>query len=222
LQRTAAALNGQRGSLLTDISRSQQEIGDVRIKLAQLDEQRQTEAADGMRTAQAQLTETEPRLTAVRNTLRNTDVVAPVSGYVFNLTQFTEGGVATGGERLLDIVPLNSRMVIEARVSPNDISDVKMGMESRVTFSGYNARTTPPVDGTVTLVSADATTDEATKEPYYTVHIKVEPAELAKAPNVRLAPGMPAQVAIVTSSRTILDYLIGPLTESMRASMRER
>jgi multidrug efflux pump subunit AcrA (membrane-fusion protein) len=95
-------------------------------------------------------------------------------------------------------------------------------MLARVTFSGFNPRTTPPVDGSVTLVSADATQSEGTNEPYYTVHIRVDPAEMAKAPNVRLSPGMPADVAIVTSSRTILDYLIGPLTESMRASMRER
>lgn len=222
LQRNAAGLHGQRGSLMSDISRTQQAIGDVRIQLAQLDEKRQTEAADGLRTAQAQLTEAEPKLTAVANSLRQTDVVAPVDGYVFNLTQFTEGGVATGGERLLNVVPFNSRLVIEARVRPNDISDVKVGMPARVTFTGYNPRTTPRVDGRVILVSADAKADEASKESYYVVHIKVEPAELAKAPNVRLTPGMPAQVAIVTSSRTILDYLLGPLTESMRSSLRER
>jgi HlyD family secretion protein/epimerase transport system membrane fusion protein len=112
---------------LTDISRTQQAIGDTRLKLAQLDEERQTQAADGMRTAQAQLNEAEPKLAAMLNLLRNTDVVAPVDGYVFNLTQFTEGGVATSGERLLDIVPRNSRLLIEARVRPNDISDVKKG-----------------------------------------------------------------------------------------------
>jgi HlyD family type I secretion membrane fusion protein len=223
LQRSAVGLTGQRGSQLSEIARAQQAIGETRIQLAQLEDKRQTEAAEGLRTAQGQITDIEPRLGAMLDTLKQTEVRAPVDGYVFNLTQFTEGGVATGGERLMDIVPVNGRLIITARVRPNDITDVKVGMKAQVTLTSYNPRTTPPVEGEVILVSADATTDEATRETYYVVQVKVEPSELAKAgPRVRLSPGMPAQVAIVTSERTIMDYLLGPLIESMQTSLRER
>jgi HlyD family type I secretion membrane fusion protein len=223
LQRNAVALTGQRGSQLAEIARAQQAIGETRIQLAQLEDRRQTEAAEGLRTAQGQITEVEPRLGAVLDSLKQTEVRAPVDGYVFNLTQFTEGGVATGGERLMDIVPVNGRLIITARVHPNDITDVKVGMPARVTLTAYNPRTTPTIGGEVILVSADAATDEATRETYYVVQVKVEPGELATAgPGVRLNPGMPAQVAIVTSQRTIMDYLLGPLIESMQTSLRER
>jgi HlyD family type I secretion membrane fusion protein len=223
LQRNAAALKGQRGSLISEIARAQETIGETRIQLAQLNDKRQTEAAEGLRTAQGQLTEIEPKLGATQASLAQTEVRAPVDGYVFNLTQFTEGGVAGAGERLMQIVPVNSRLLITARVRPQDISDVKTGMKARVTLTAYNPRTTPVLDGQVTLVSADATVEERTGEAYYVVQIRVEPSELARAgPGVRLSPGMPAQVAIVTRDRTILDYLLGPLTESMQTSLRER
>lgn len=223
LQRNAAALGGQRGSLIAEIARAQEAIGQTRIELAQLDEKRQTEAAEGLRTAQAQLTEIVPKLRAVQDTQSQTEVRAPVGGYVFNLTQFTEGGVAAAGERLLDIVPANSELLITARVRPADIAEVRAGMPARVTLTAYNPRTTPQVDARVTLVSADATTDEQTRETYYVVQVRIAPADLAKAgPGVRLTPGMPAQVAIVTSSRTIMDYLLAPFTDAMRTSLRER
>lgn len=223
LQRNAVALQGQRGSLVSDIARAAQAIGETRIQLAQLDEKRQTEAAEGLRTAQAQITEAEPKLRAVLDTLGQVEVRAPVDGYVFNLTQFTEGGVAGAGERLMEIVPVNTQLIITARVRPQDISDVKVGMPTKVTLTAYNPRTTPQIEGRVILVSADAAVDEKSRESYYVVQVRVAPGELARAGHgVRLAPGMPAQVAIVTGQRTIMDYLLGPLTESMQTSLRER
>jgi HlyD family type I secretion membrane fusion protein len=223
LQRNAAALKGQRGSLISEVARAEETIGQSRIELAQLNDKRQTEAAEGLRAAQDQLTEAQPKLSAVRASLEQTDIRAPVDGYVFNLTQFTEGGVAGAGERLMQIVPVNTRLLITARVKPKDISDVRMGMLARVTLTAYNPRTTPVLDGKVVLVAADAAADERTQEPYYMVQVRVEPSELERAgPEVRLSPGMPAEVAIVTRDRTILDYLLGPITASMTTSLRER
>jgi len=223
LERTAVSFRGQRGSLNADIARTRQAISGIRIQLSELDQKRETEAADGIRTAQAQLTELSPRLRAATESLAQIDIRAPVAGYVFNLTQFTEGGVAGAGERLMAIVPDGSKLVIACQVRPHDIADVKLGMPARVTLSAYNPRTTPQVDGRVTLVSADATDDPQLRQTYYTVHVTVDPDSLAKAGSkVRLTPGMPTTVAIVTGQRTVLDYLIGPMTESMRSSLRER
>ena len=234
LERGAAQLRGQKGSILSDIAKAQQSIGGVSMQIAQLEEKRQTEAATGIRQAQDKLAEAEPKLRATAESLSETTVRAPVDGYVFNLTQFTEGGVAGPGERLLDIVPTGTALVLNARVKPNDIADVKLGMPARVTLTAYNPRTTPQIDGRVTLVSADAANEDAgsaaapggapaSRDPYYLVQVKVDPAQLAKiGEGVHMTPGMQASVSIITGSRTIMDYLLGPLTDAMRTAMRER
>lgn len=225
LERGAAQLKGQKGSTLSDIARAQQAIGGVQIQIAQLEEKRQAEAATGIRQAQDKLTEAAPKLRATSESLYQTAVRAPVDGYVFDLTQFTEGGVAQPGERLLNIVPNETPLVLNAHVRPNDIAEVHEGMPARVTLSAFNPRTTPQIDGRVTLVSADATIDEQgpNREPYYLVQVKVDPGQLARAGNgVHLTPGMQASVNIITGSRTIMDYLLGPMTEAMRTALRER
>lgn len=223
LERSASGIKGQRGQITSDIGRARQSIGEVRLQIAQLEDKRQTDAAEGIRTSQEKLTEAGPKLQAATQSLIETEVRAPVSGHVFNLTQFTEGGVAGPGETLMQIVPAGTKLTIATRVQPNDIASVEVGLPADVTLTAYNPRTTPPVRGRVTLVAADATVDEASKQPYYNVRVSIDPAELAKAgPDVRLTPGMPATVNIVTGSRTILDWLLGPLTQAMRTAMRER
>jgi HlyD family type I secretion membrane fusion protein len=222
LQRSAAGIKGQRGSITSDIARARQSIGEIQLQIAQLNDKRQTDAAQGLSEAQAKLTDAAPKLRQTASSLQETVVRAPVDGYVFNLTQYTEGGVAQPGEMLMQIVPANVPLLISAQIHPMNISDVRVGMPARVTLTAYNPRTTPQVDGTVTLVGADAKIDEVTKRPYYEALIKVNPEELAQAgPNVRLTPGMPVSVAVVTSSRTVMDYLLGPLVDAMRVSMRE-
>jgi HlyD family type I secretion membrane fusion protein len=225
LQRNSAQLKGQKGAILSDMARAQQGIGGLSIQIAQLNEKRQAEAAAGIRQDQDKLTEAAPKLRATAESLYQTVVRAPVDGYVFNLTQFTEGGVAQSGERLMDIVPNDTALVLNAKVRPNDIAEVRVGMPARITLTAFNPRTTPQLDGHVTLVSADATVDEQgqSREMYYLVQIKVDPGQLARIGNgVHMTPGMQAQVNIVTGSRTIMDYLLGPMTESMRTALRER
>jgi len=230
LDRSAAQLKGQKGSTLADIARAQQAIGGIQIQIAQLEEKRQGDAATGIRQAQDKLADAEPKLRATAESLFQTTVRAPVDGYVFNLTQFTEGGVAGPGERLLDIVPTGAPLVLVARVRPNDIAEVHVGMPARVTLTAFNPRTTPPIDGKVTLVSADATTvDPAdpmagqSREPYYVVQVKVDPAQIAHIGHgVHMTPGMMASVSIITGSRTIMDYLLGPMTDALHTAMREK
>ena len=223
LQRSAAQLKGQRGAQVAEIARAQQAIANINIQVAQIADKRASDAAEQMKSARDKLADAQPKLRASGESLAGTTVRAPVDGYVFNLTQFTEGGVAQPGERLLDIVPNNTPLVISARVRPNDIAQLRAGLPARVTLSAFNPRTTPPVDGVVSLVSADATTDEQGREAFYLVQVKVDPKEIARVGNgVHLSPGMPANVEIVTGSRTIMDYLLGPLTEAMRTALREK
>lgn len=223
LERSAVQVKGQRGAMLADMSRARQAVGEIRLQIAQLEDRHQTEVSDGIRAAQERLSDAAPKLRAVLEAQQQTEIRAPVTGYVFNLTQFTEGGVAGAGQTLMQIVPTDTQLVIAAEVAPRDISDVRLGMPARVTLMGYNPRKVSPVEGKVTLVSADARTVEKSGASYFLVEVTVPAAELAKAgPGVHLAPGMQASVAIVTGERTILDYLLEPFTDSMRTALKER
>jgi len=223
LERSAVSVKGQRGSMTADMAKARQAIGEVQLQIAQLQTKHQTEVADGMRAAQQQLAENEPRLRATLAQLGQTEIRAPVDGYVFNLTQFTEGGVATPGQLLMQIVPANAKLVVAAEISPKDIADVKVGMLARVTLTAYSTRSTPPVEGHVTLVSADAKVNEKTGTTHFVADVTITPAELAEAgPTVRLTPGMQANVAIVTGDRSILTYLVQPFTTALNDSMREK
>lgn len=223
LERNAVQVKGQKGAILSDMSRVQQQIGQIRLQIAQLQDRKLTEAADGIRAAQERLADAAPKLRTTLDQQARTEVRAPVAGYVFNLSQFTEGGVAGAGQTLLQIVPSRDKLVVSAEVSPQDISNVRLGMLARVTLLGYNQRTTAPVEGTVSLVSADARVNEKTGISHFMVEVTVPAANLVKAgPNVKLSPGMPAAIAIVTGERTILTYLLEPFTDSMRTALRER
>lgn len=223
LERATVQVKGQKGSMLSEMARARQAVGEIRLQIAQLQDRHQAEVSDGIRAAQERLSDAGPKLRASLEQQQQTDIRAPVAGYVFNLTQFTEGGVAGAGQTLMQIVPTDTQLVIATEVAPRDITDVRLGMPARVTLMGYNPRTTSPVEGRVTLISADARTNEKSGISYYLAEVTVPAAALAKAgPNVHLAPGMQATVAIVTGQRTILDYLLQPFTDSMRTAMKER
>jgi HlyD family type I secretion membrane fusion protein len=221
LERSAADLAGARGARMSDIAGGQEAIGETRIQLAQLRQQRSAQAADQLRETQVRLADLTPRLRAAEAVLERTKVRAPVGGAVLGLTQFTEGGVAAPGQRLLDVVPSNAPVVIQTRIRPDHIDEIHQGMAAEVQLTAYKAREVPPVKARVTRVSADVITNEA-GESFYTASLVVPPEELKKlGPAVQLSPGMPAQAIIVTGDRSILSYLLAPLKSITRDSLRE-
>ena len=223
LERSAVSVKGQRGSMTADMARARQSIGEIQLQIAQLENKHQTEVADGIRAAQDQLAESEPKLRATLAQLGQSEIRAPVTGYVFNLTQFTEGGVTGQGQLLMQIVPANAKTVVSAEIAPKDIADVKVGMPARVTLTAYSSNTHAPIEGRVTLVSPDARVNEKTGQAHFLAEVTITPAELAASgPDVKLTPGMQASVAIVTGSRSILGYLVEPFTNAMRDAMREK
>ncbi len=154
--------------------------------------------------------------------LSRTELAAPEAGYVLGLTAFTVGGVIASGERVLDIVPADSALIIEARIQPSDIDDVYAGMSAEVQLTAYKRRVVPTVDGVLTWVSADRLTDDRSGEAYYVAYVEIDPESLAEVGEIRLYPGMPAQVMIATGARTAFDYLLSPLTSSFDRAFREQ
>ncbi|WP_374469834.1 HlyD family type I secretion periplasmic adaptor subunit [Phenylobacterium sp.] len=220
-ERTLAELNGRRGSLLADIARLRQQMGETRMQLASIREERQSQAAEGLRDTQTKLADVAPRLTTARQTLESTVVRSPVDGYVFNLTQFTVGGVAGGGEVLMDVVPANAPMVVTAMIRPEDVDNVRVGMEGIVRLTGVNQRWQDPLPAKVTVVSADRITNPETGAAFYRVDMRIEPKDLAHLRGATLQPGMPAMASIVTGERTVMGFLISPITDTLNQAFRE-
>lgn len=221
-ERSLADLRGRRGSLISDVARTQEQKGETRLQLTSLMQQYQTEASEGLRDAQAQLSDVSPRLSAAREMLDRTVVRSPVDGYVLNLTQFTVGGVASPGETLMDIVPANEQLVVSARVKPEDIDQVEPGMTATVRLSAYSSRKVGAVDGRVLTVGADRLVDDRTGDAYFPVTLNVDPSELSQlGAGVELSPGMPVQVMIKTGERSILSFLLDPIEETVSHALRE-
>lgn len=222
-QRQLAEIAGRRGALAADIQRNQQQGGETRLQLAQLYEQRNSEAATGLRDAEARLADIAPRLDAARLALAETRVTAPADGYVLNQTQFTVGGVARPGETLLDVVPSDAPLLISTRVRPTDIDEVRVGMQAQVTLSAFSTTRVPKLHAEVVTVSADALTDAQSGASYFVADLRIPPEELRRLPDgARITPGMQAQAMIRTGRRTIMSYLLGPIGEIRENALREQ
>ena len=198
-QRSIADLDGRKGSLLADIAKLRQLIGETQMQIAANSDTRTSQAAEGLRDAQAHLADTIPRLTTAKASFDSIVVRSPVDGYVFNLSQFTEGGVAGAGEVLMDVVPANEAIIVTVLIKPEDVDNVHLGMDARVKFTGLNARWNSPLNAKVILVGADRNINEKTGTAAYRVDLRVDPQELLKLrKSARITPGMPAMAMIVT------------------------
>jgi HlyD family type I secretion membrane fusion protein len=221
-ERSLADLNGRRGALVAELNRLRQAQGEARMQLTTLRNQRISEAAEGLRQMQTQLSDVGPRLTAARQILDRTTVRSPVDGYVLNLTQFTVGGVVTPGELLMDVVPADAPLIVSARVAPKDIDSVRVGQEARVDISAFANRRARSLEATVTSVSADRIIDPTTGEAYFTAELRIDPASLKNLPQgANLTAGMQATAMITTGRRSILSYIVGPVTDTLDDSLRE-
>jgi HlyD family type I secretion membrane fusion protein len=221
LQRTAEEYRARRGRHQAEIARVRQRITDLQLKTAALRHNAIQAAADEFARAQARIADLEERLRPSRDAVKRQHITAPARGTVVELKVFTVGGVIAPRQPLLDIVPDDSPLIIEARVGVDSIDDLHPGMAAEVRLTAYPTRTTPLLQGQVVAVSADRLTDAHTGLPYYAASIQVQPESLAHVPQVRLYPGMPAEVLLKTSERTALEYLLQPLTTSLRRAFRE-
>ena len=169
-----------------------------------------------------ELDEIAERLPHYADMLDRTIVRAPVGGTVMELRFTNPGGVVQPGEPLLDIVPSDADLLIDARVQPTDIDNVRAGLATQIMLSAYSMRNLPRIDGRVRDVSADRLVDPQTGEAYFKALIEVDPVALeVAAPGIRLVAGMPAEVMIITGERTMLGYLFKPLLDSINKSFRE-
>src|SRR5262245_18034403 len=222
LERSAAALEGQAAEFSANMMRARQLIGELELQIVQLRTDRANQVETELRDVQVRVLEAVPRLQAARDTLERTQIRAPYSGYIVGLTAYSIGGVVARGEKIMDIVPDQNGLTVEATVNVDDIKDVRPGMRAEVRLTAYKQRTTPIIFGEVRNVSADRMTDTRTGAGYYVVQIKLDEQDLKRHGDIKLVPGMAAEVSIPTGARTALDYLVRPLTDSLNRSFRQR
>jgi HlyD family secretion protein len=220
LEREMADIEGRRGEIAAHISRAEQVINESQATLLKLESDRQNEIAQSLREAQNQVYQLRERLLAAGDQLSRTEVKAPEDGVVTDLRIHTPGGVIGAGAPLLDLVPHQDRLIVTARVRPEDIDVVHPGLNADVQLVPYNQRRLPRLRGIVTHVSADRLVDKRTDQPYYATKIRVQDSKLVEN-DIRIIPGMPAQAFITTGRGTVALYALRPLLDSFNSAFKE-
>ncbi|MCO6419730.1 HlyD family type I secretion periplasmic adaptor subunit [Siccirubricoccus sp. KC 17139] len=222
LQRVEAEILGRWGEHTAMIARTQQLIGETELQILAGDAERADKIADQLDKVRTELATVTERLQASRDVLARTVVTAPISGKVVGLRFKTLEGVIRPGEAILDIVPDEEMLLIDAHVAPGDIDVVHAGLPAQVRLTAFSSRGLPRIMGTVRDVSADRLQEPSNGQPYYLARVEVSREELAQlGPAADLVPGMPAEVLIVRTERTMIDYLFEPLRVAFGRSFRE-
>jgi HlyD family type I secretion membrane fusion protein len=220
LKRVAEELAATGGAKRAEMAKAEQAIGETELEMQRLGQKRLNEINEGLRDTQSKLAEIEPQITEAREVLKRTELLAPAAGIVVGMTVFTEGGVIAPGARVLDIVPSSGVLIVEARVPPEYVQDVREAAAARIRLTGTLGRWTPSLEGTVINLSADRLEDGRTGSPYYAAQIRIDTLSLPKS-GVSLQAGMPAEVIIATKERSVLNYLLSPLSDQIALSFRE-
>jgi HlyD family secretion protein len=222
LERDAARLDGEGSQLTAEIAQSKGKIAEIQLQIIQIDQDLRTEVGKDLIETRSKLSELSERKTAAIDQLRRIDIRAPQSGRVHELTVHTVGGVIAPGEQIMLIVPDGDALAIEARIATRDVDQVHLGQPATMRFAAFNQKTTPEINGFVSLVSADVTQDQRTGASYYTIRLALTPQELARLGTAKLVPGMPVEVFIKTVERTALSYLTKPLMDQVELAFKER
>jgi HlyD family secretion protein len=222
LEREQARLEGERGQLIAAIAQAKGKIAETRIQILQIDQDMRTEVGKDLADIRAKTAELIEKRVAAEDQLKRIDIRSPQNGMVHQLDVHTVGGVISAGQQIMLIVPAADKLIVEAKVQPQDIDQVRIGQAAVMRFSNFNTRTTPEVNGEVTFVSADVTQDQRTGISYYTVRIAVPPEELARLEAQKLQPGMPVEVFIQTTVRTVVSYFVRPFQDQIAKAFREK
>jgi HlyD family type I secretion membrane fusion protein len=221
LKRALAGYQARQGEHRAEIAKAQQRAGEIRLRIEALRNQYRQGAADELSLTRNRMFDLQERLRPLRDAARRQLISAPIGGRIVGLRVSTVGGVIRPGEALLDIVPDDEPLIIEAHIDVDDIDSVYPGLAADIRLTAYQQRTTPLLHGRLESVSADQLAQPG-ETPYYSARIRVEAGTLqTAAAALQLYPGMRAEVFLKTGKRTALDYLLAPVTGSLRRAARE-
>lgn len=221
LERREAELVGRDGALVADMAQSRIRMAEAGIEAIRKRQGFLESVLDELRTAQDKRSALDKEIKAVADILAHLEIRATETGAVHELKVRTVGGVVAPGDTLLEIVPEGGALTLEARVSPADIEHVTMGAAAEVRFTSLSPRSTPTLFGAVVTVSPDTMTDKASGQSYFQVRVRVPEDERRRLGGVALHPGMPVDVVLLAGERTMLEYVLEPLSAAMARSFKE-
>jgi HlyD family secretion protein len=231
LQRAEASLSGELGDLLGRIGDAKDRIARADQEIAQFHSAAIEKAVEELRQTESDLDDVKEQIRASRDVVERTEIRAPVRGIVVKLNRHTPGGVVGPGDVILELLPVNDELVIEARVNPREITHVKEGQDALVRLTALNQRMTPMIEGKVVYVSADTVPDqvarsqvdsEASRRDSFVVRVRIDEDDArSKVENFRPTPGMPADLYIKTGQRTFFNYMMRPVADSFSRAFRE-
>lgn len=222
LEKQWAELEGRSGDINAQIAKAGQAISETELEMIHLDNDTKNQILAELQDVEIKVSDLTEQLTSAKDVLKRTTIQSPISGVVMNIQYHTIGAVVQPAADIMNIVPQGDQIIVEANVRPDDIDSVHEGLMANVQLSAYKAKKVPKLTGTVMSVSADSLTDERSGMSYFLARIQLDEAEIATLKTtVKLNPGMPVQVFIMTGSRTLLNYLFSPITDAMYRAFRD-
>lgn len=222
MDRERARVEGDLGQAQADVARLGHSIEQIRMQIDQAQEKYKGDLSQQLDTTRAKISDLREKLLIAEDVLQRVDIRAERDGVVMNVKIHTVGEVIKPGDTLAEIVPIGAGLDVMARISPRDIETIAVGQKAEVRFPNFSSRGTPIILGRVQSVSADAKTDDVTKQPYYSARIVIDYSTLPSDVAGHILPGMQADVLISTGERTVLQYLVGPLVNALSKVFREK
>ncbi|UXT23353.1 HlyD family type I secretion periplasmic adaptor subunit [Agrobacterium tumefaciens] len=216
LKRQLSNLEGQQGQYIAARAQTVGKLSELDLQLLQLDEDRKSEVTKDLTSIEATVAEYEERLAATRDQLDRLDIRSPIAGRIYQLSVHNINGVIQPGEVLMLVVPEQDELAIEANITPRDIDQIYVGQPVTIRFTAFNQSTTPDLSAQVAVVAPDLQTDSRTGTSYYALRIKPDKAAMGHLPGGKLYPGMPAEVFIQTSERSVLSYFVKPFQDRLK------
>lgn len=220
-ERFYAQIDGAISEDIGKTGRLQSQILELQLRRAQRQQEYQREVSAELAQQKLTLDDVSSRLQAAQFELENTRVLAPVAGTVVEMQVFTEGGVVHAGSELMQIVPSNSELIVEAQLRPDWVDKVRPGLEVELMFSAFDQNSTPRLFGEVQLVAADSIIDQRSGVSFYPLTIAIHHSSLEKVEHLEFRPGMPVHVMIKTGERSLLNYLFKPLLDRTQTALTE-
>ena len=222
MQDSVIQIEASLGEVISEIAQVKAAIGEAQLNTLKLKQEYSERANTEFKQARAELTDLDEQLNVSRDRLRRTTIVAPTTGKVQNLMVTTQGSVIRPGEVLMEIVPSDETLLVDARIAPVDVNNVSPGLETEVRFTAFKTKLADVVLGEVQSISTDVMTpNDSEQTPYYLARIKVNDERLSDEMREGLTAGMPADVVILTGERTVLQYITAPLIDAFSKSLRE-
>jgi protease secretion system membrane fusion protein len=222
LERSAAELNAALAQNIADIGKARNQIAELKLRTLQLEQNFQKEVQSQLTDAQKEASALTDRMRSLDYSVNHTVIRSPIDGIVLGLNVSTVGGVIQPGSVIMNVVPANEPLQVDAKVPVQAIDKMAPGLLVDITFPAFNHAQTPSIPGRVHTISADRLVDEANKQPYYLAQIEVTPEGMDKLGSNRIRPGMPATVTIKTGERNLMSYLMKPMLDRVDNAFKEQ